>query len=46
MQDQDDLLEDEEQVYEEEAISRAVNLHMRVGVRFEDIETKILGYTS
>ena len=42
MQDQDDLLEDEEQVYEEEAISRAVNLHMRVGVRFEDIETKIL----
>ena len=42
MQDQDDLLEDEEQVYEEEAISRAVNLHMRVGVRFEDVETKIL----
>ena len=42
MQDQDDLLEDEEQVYEEEAISRAVNLHMRVGVRFEDIETRIL----
>ena len=42
MQDQDDLLEDEEQVYEEEAISRAVNLHMRVGVRFEDVETRIL----
>ena len=42
MQDQDDLLKDEEEVYEEEAISRAVNLHMRVGVRFEDVETKIL----
>ena len=42
MQDQDDLLEDDEEVYEEEAISRAVNLHMRVGVRFEDVETKIL----
>ena len=42
MQDQDDLLEGEEEVYEEEAISRAVNLHMRVGVRFEDVETKIL----
>ena len=41
MQDQDDLLEEEE-VYEEEAISRAVKLHMRVGVRFEDIETRIL----
>ena len=31
MQDQDDLLEEEEG-YEEEAISREVNLHMRVGV--------------
>jgi len=41
MQDQDDLLEEEEG-YEEEVISRAVNLHMRVGVRFEDIETRIL----